>query len=249
MLSVTLSAAASSSGDGAEPLVIETYLQNSYPKYIALDNGGFSGWAVDVMRAIEAVDPQLQFRFPEFLIPFVRIHAALENGSIDLFIGTIRNAERDQRFHFIEPGLFPTHNVLVVRADYDASAIRSLADVLALGEQGRILVDRGTAHEAYLRQFENAHLDTGVVERSMNIDKLLAGRADFYYSTDIGVYATANEMGVHNQLHVLPFTVQEEWQYAAFSLQADPEKIARVEQALALLANTGILQQIWEKYR
>lgn len=232
----------------AASIVIRTSLQDSIPKYMQTADKEFKGICLDIMRAIEEVDPSIRFEYEKSLVPFARISRDLEVGSIDVFFGMVWNEEREELFSFIQPALYPTYNLLVVRADDPITTLASIDEVRALGRNGVILVDRATAHQAFLEEIGGLTIDSGGGNRRENLAKLMGQRGRFYYSTDIGLIGTIEEMELQDKVRFLPLVLVEDFQYAAFSQHASAETKERVSNALAVLQENGTLALIRARY-
>lgn len=233
----------------SEPLVVRTMLQDSAPKYVFMADGRVGGLGIDLMQALAHQDGNMRFEFAPLMTPFPRILFELEQGRIDVFIGAIYTDERAKNLHFLQPSLYQTTNRLVVRRQDAALAIDSLDDLRALGRDGMILVDRGTAHQQWLQQTGGLRLDAGADQRELNLQKLISGRARFYYSTDLGVLYTARQLGIESQIAVLPLVLKTEPQYLVVSVKADGRIAARLQAALQTLSDNGHLDAITAPYR
>jgi glutamate/aspartate transport system substrate-binding protein len=235
----------------AKVIELRTSLQDSEPKYLVKEVPGgepqVSGICVEIMRAIEKADPEIRFAFWHKQVPFKRIEQALTEGKNDVFFGMIKNEERAAKFIFVDPPLYSTYNKMVVRAEETAN-IQSLQDLLALGEEGRVLVDAGTAHVKFLQTQPGLIIDEGGKTREDNLKKLLLKRARFYYSTDLGITYYVKTMGLQNQVKLLPHVFKVDAQYLAFAKTVDAAVVARVTKTLEKLQASGELQRIRDQY-
>lgn len=235
----------------AERIVVRTSLQNSIPKYFEVEENGemiFTGICIDIMKAIESIDSDIEFVFDHHFIPFARIANDLEVGYIDVFLGMIWNEERDRLYNFVYPPLYPTYNLLVVRADDPIQNIESIDKLRKMGTDGIILVDHATAHQRFLEELGGLNIDSGGRNRNQNLTKLLSGRGRFYYSTDIGLVGTINEMEIQGKVRFLPYVLVEDFQYAAFSKHAPADMIEKIVEAITQLSENGTLSEIRAKY-
>lgn len=230
------------------PLQVRTMIQDSVPKYIQQADGSIAGLAIEIMHALERQDGALTFVYEPRMAPFPRIMYELNHGRIDAFIGAIYTEERAAQLTFLQPALYRTSNRLVVRKQDAGLDIASLDDVRALGRDGMILVDRGTAHQQFLQKIAGLKLDAGADQREQNLQKLLSGRGRFYYSTDLGVLHTAAEMQVSAQIVMLPLVIKSDAQYLVVSKNASPELKQRLQQALQTLVDNGQLAAITQRY-
>jgi polar amino acid transport system substrate-binding protein len=228
-------------------VVLKTNLQDSTPKYIQ-NAGVFSGLGIDIMKAIEKIDSGIKFTYPESFIPFARISSSLETGAIDVFFGMVKSEEREKQFVFVNPPLYATHNKMVVRKDDPIANIKSYNDIRALGADGIILVDFGTAHQKLLENEKDLRIDASGKNRKENLLKLMNKRGRFYYSTDMGLIGTIKEENLENKVRFLPHVFLEDFQYAAFSKSVPAATVLRVQKAIEMLSKNGELTKIRAKY-
>ena len=234
--------------NGTSELIIQTMLQDSAPKYIEQADGSYGGLAIDIMQALERADGTLTFQFDRLNTPFPRIVHELQHNRIDAFIGAIYTEARTELFDYLQPSLYHTQNRLVVRKQDSNLNIQSLNDIVSLGRDGVILVDRGTAHQSWLQNVPGLRVDGGANTREQNLLKLLSERGRFYYSTDLGVLHTARAMGIEHQIHFLPLVLKEEPQYLVVSKAMPPEARQRLQRALEQIHASGELAQIRARY-
>ncbi|MEE2023512.1 MULTISPECIES: substrate-binding periplasmic protein [Alkalimonas] len=235
-------------GNEASELIIKTMLQDSAPKYIEQADGSYTGLAIDIMQALERADGTLAFQFDRLNTPFPRIVHELQHNRIDAFVGAIYTDERAELFDYLEPALYSTQNRLLVRQQDASLVIGSLKDVVAMGRDAVILVDRGTAHHNWLQSIPGLRIDGGANTREQNLLKLLSERGRFYYSTDLGVLHTARAMGIEQQIHFLPLVLKEEPQYLVVAKALPIEARQRLQQALEHIYASGELAQIRARY-
>lgn len=82
----------------------------SEPKFVVLYESGKSavgGICVDIMRAIERVDPTLKFVGDQTWQPLLRIEAGVSNGHLDACCGLLRTKPREAKYVYIDPPFFP----------------------------------------------------------------------------------------------------------------------------------------------
>ena len=106
-------------------LELKTSAQDSPPKYYLRDDGSMGGICVDILHAIETVDPGLSFKGHEEFLPFKRLQLYLESGKLDVFFGLKNSPERLDKFQFSAIPLYRLKYVVAVRSD-DRADIESL---------------------------------------------------------------------------------------------------------------------------
>ncbi len=226
---------------------IRTAAQDSAPKFVALGNNVAGGLCVDIMRAIEKIDPSIRFVGENIFVPFKRIEIQLANSDIDVFFGFTRNQVREGLFRFIDIPLYKVSYVMAVRKD-DPITIKTFDDVRALKSDSTIMALFGTADIDYLNSVGGLTLDSSGRNPQAMLEKLVANRGRFVYYHRIGLNKTIGMEGMQDKVRILPVVFKEESHYAAFSKKAPAEMVSAVTSALKKLKENGQLQAIFNAY-
>jgi len=222
----------------------------SEPKFVALDPNGsnaIGGFCIDVLRAIERVDPTLKFVGDQTWQPLPRIEARLGNGQLDAVCALLREDPREAKYTFIEPPVMPVNFYLVARADDDVQ-IASWDDVRKLGQQGVILSINGIGILRKLRQEGGLQIDAGTYTAKGNLEKLLAGRGRFYYRHSPGLETEIRTAGMTGKVKILPTVMQSEQWYMALSKTIPADTADRIRKAIDTLKTHGELEKIQKKW-
>ncbi|MDC8756819.1 substrate-binding periplasmic protein [Janthinobacterium fluminis] len=220
------------------------------PKFIVAKRGGAShvvGLCVDIMRAVERVDPGLKFVGDQAMQPLIRVEAGVLNGDLDAACGFVRNPQRETQFNFVDTPLFVVKYYLTVRADDDIQ-INNWDDVRKLGDQGIILLIHGFAITRRLDEIGGLRVDSGANTSALNFQKLLAGRGRFYYHRSPGIKAEIRNAGVIGKVKVLPTNMDTQKFYMVLSKSLPAGTTERVRAAIAQLAKSGELTQLLAKW-
>lgn len=224
--------------------------QATEPKFIAVKRAGTNhvvGLCVDIMRAIERVDPSLKFVGDQTMQPLIRLEAGVAAGELDAACGLLRTPQRERKVNYVEPPLFPVRYYLVARADDDVQ-VGNWDDVRKLGDQGVILVIHGFGIARRLEEVGGLLVDTGANTSALNFQKLLIGRARFYYHRSPGVLAEIRNAGVGGKVRVLPTSMDTQKLYMVLSKTLAADTAERVRAAIALLNKRGELAQLLAKW-
>lgn len=231
----------------AKTIIIKTVSQEGFTSKYNLSNKEKSGICIDIIRAIEKIDPEVKFVGLESSDVTARIEESLGNGVIDCFFGLARTDERANRFILLEPPLYSSNQCLFVR-NGDSVIINSFDDVKKLGKAGVILVIRGTTQEAYLKSIGGLIIDNGSVDTVGNLKKLMSDRGRFYYGSDINTIEEINYKVFKKSLKVLPVRFQPSDICIAFSKQSMSKVVVRIQKDLKKLYDSGKLTKIYQKY-
>lgn len=227
---------------------LRTVSQDSQPKFIRNADGQPTGISIDVMRAIQKLDPSISFVGEERFMPLRRIERQLENGEIDVFFGFVRNKYRRDHFAFIEPPLYKSTPVLVARRN-DPINIKRLEEIRALGDEGVVMVTTGYAQVEHLRSLGLIVDDRGA-SLDQNLQKLIRGRGRFIFHPEIGVseMSETKPPELTDAIRILPTRFNEQGRYIAFSRTVPEATVKKVKMALDQLSASGELRRIVKKY-
>jgi len=205
------------------------------------------GLCIEIIQAIEKVNPQISFSGYQTYLPFRRLQKYLEDGKLDVFFGLKKTVARKGKYTFIDPPLYQLNYVALVRQG-DRVVIAETADVNSLGRHGKLLTINGTAASKYLRSQEGLAVDDSARTPEMLLKMLIAKRGRFAFYHDLGLsYLIANKE-IEKQVRILPAAFSTYYHYAAFSKNTEHGQVAKVKRALETMKRKGILNQIRNKY-
>lgn len=225
---------------------LKTAAQDSAPKFFVKPNKkNITGICIDVMRAIENIQPDIKFKGDQFFLPFNRIEIEVENGTLDCFVGFAKNKEREKKYIFIDIPIYYVKDILISRKD-DKVEIKALEDIKKL-DDNTIVVAMGTIQADKLKA-EGYNIDESGKSSEINVKKLLIGRGRFIYQSEIELIDTIKKMNVKNEIKIQPLITQTTGRYIAFSKKTPKDVIDKVNKAMEKLKNTGKLDEIFKKY-
>lgn len=218
---------------------------NSRVKY-APGNAIRPGICMEMLRAVEQVEPGLRFSGLDQQAPLRRVEIMLAQGEIDVFFCLLRSAEREKQWRYLPVPLYRIQHMVAMRQD-DGDEPRDLAELVAASRHKPVVVTRGTVLAATLRE-----AGASVTEAASDFEALqmlALGRTDHVYGQDLNL-----------QRHLREFRSGEKLRIAATVFQADQQFLvvgrkvpAAVEQlllrALQKLEREGQLKAISDKYR
>jgi len=226
---------------------LKTAAQESTPKYYQLEDNTMGGICVDIMQAIERVEPEIRFNGYQKFVPFIRIQKYLENGRLDVFFGFKETAKRKEKYSFLDIPLYQLNYVVAIRRD-DKVKINSLNDVRLLGEEGRLLTVYGTAASRFLHNQGGLLVDDGAKSPTILLKKLMAERGRIAFYHDLGLRRIIENENLEKEIIILPVSFSTYYHYAAFSKNISMETMNKVRTALEKLKDNGWLASIYSKY-
>ena len=226
---------------------LKTAAQNSHPKYFILENNKMGGICVDIMQAIERVDPEIKFNGYQEFLPFKRLQISLEEGGLDVFFGFRKTEERKINYLFLDVPLYQINYVVAVRAD-DKVKINSFDDIRSLYNNGSMLTVFGTAASDFLKMQEGVLVDDGAKNTKNLLEMLVTKRGRFAFYHDIGLRSAIKYEGYSTRIKILPVSFLTYSHFAVFSSKVPSETIDKVRSAIKKLQSNGELVQIISKY-
>jgi polar amino acid transport system substrate-binding protein len=239
-------------GSGTHGAQVRTAAQEgTSPKFVALgapSEHRIGGLCIDILRAIERIEPDIVFVGDQRWQPFARVEARVANGELDAACGFLRNAGRAARFDYIEPPLFPVNYFLLVRAD-DGVQIRDWNDVRRLGRQGVVLVNHGFGMAQQLEQLGGLTIDSGGRDSATNLAKLIAGRGRFFIHRAPGIETEIESAGVRQQVKVLPVAMHSEAFHMIVSKTMPALTRERMRKAIGRLIESGEMERLRRQWQ
>jgi len=244
MLSLAPAALAAS----AAPAVLKVVAQEgTEPKFIPAGIGRVVGLCVDLFRAIEKIEPGVQFAGDQQWLPLLRAHSELATHQHDALCAVQRTDERARQYVFLEPPLFQLRYQLIARAG-DPVVINTWDDVRKLGAQGIILTNRGYVSPDLLARIGGLQVDPSATSPAMNLQKLIAGRGRFFLHRAPGMQGFIERAGATQKVRVLPAVMMTTDVYMAMGTHVDPAVRQRVQRAIEQLEKSGEIARLLKKW-
>ena len=222
--------------------------QDSAPKFIK-EGEAWRGICVDIMRAIEYVDPEIRFQPLAGFQTLPKIEAALESGGVDVGCALARTPQRALRFHVVDIPLYHTFGRLAVRAS-DPVELRSFTDLRHQG--GGVLSVRGTIHSQILLA-RGMPLDESPERVTDALRRLIEGRGRFVFHNDFALRESIARARLGDRVRVLPnlfdFPELDSGRYMMVSRKVTPEAREHLRSALEILQRSVELARIFESFR
>ncbi|MES2263678.1 MAG: transporter substrate-binding domain-containing protein [Pseudomonadota bacterium] len=218
------------------------------PKFMNAERGdGIVGLCTDIMRAVERVDPGLKFVGDQNWMPLIRIMTELEAGAQDATCALQHTRERDQKFTYLEPVLYPVEYVLLARID-DPLVVGSWDDVRHLNPAPVILANRGFGASLILDNLGGLLVDSSTTDTQLNLEKLIAGRARLYFHRGPGMRRILERAGVIKKVRILPMVMHRADFYFVVGRHLPQATAERLQRALLLLEHRGELRALYKKW-
>ncbi|MBV8466657.1 MAG: transporter substrate-binding domain-containing protein [Burkholderiales bacterium] len=246
MVGLLLIPAATYAAD-APKIVLRTASQQATPaRYNAADRD-MPGLCVEILHAIEQIDPGIAFTGLDEEAPLQRVLAEVEKHRLDFFACAARTPEREAQLTYLAQQVYSSHDVLAVRAR-DTVDVHALADIPKLGTGDFVIVARGTMLEDMANKVPGLNVDAGSADKLVNLRKLLTGRARFYFETELNLNRAIQDAHAEKEVRILPTPLADEPQYVVVNKHLDTAVVARLNAALKTLEGTGALQRIYARY-
>ncbi len=232
----------------AQPLVVRTAAQDNNVLKYDRSNAQKPGICVEVIHAIERLDPGIQFSGWATPMALPRVEQRLAQNQLDAFCALIKTPDRETRFGFIDVPVYHAQHRIAVRAD-DAAQVSSLDDIRKLGVDGVVIVGKATAHESYLRNQGGLLLEASSGSTDVNLRMLVGGRGRFLYHTENALLRYIDEGKLQSKVKLLPTVFKSEALLFAVAPAWPQANRDRLEAALNKLSRRGDLGRIFANYR
>lgn len=213
-------------------------LRDGYPFSFADDDGNLTGFAYELLDEIESV---MALRFWRVAGTTMEINGAFERGEIDVLQSYAWSPERERVADFSAPYL-TMNGTIMVRAG--ERRVRSLEDLRGM----RILVHAGSLGESVL--VRNGLADSVVRVKSVEeaLVKVAAGEGDATLVGRLSGLALAYHLKLKN-LKTLDVPVEGyEIRYCIAVREGNRELLARLNEGLATLVQTGRYEALYQKW-
>lgn len=232
----------------AQPLSLRTVSQAGARIKYEPDAAGVprGGICLDILHAVQRVDPGLRFPGVEQPHPLRRVELLLEEGGIDVFFCLLRSPERAQRWHYAPTPLYGVRHAVVLRAEpplhvtgYEALAL--------LSRQQPVVVMRGSILVQALKR-EGVAV-TEVASDREALEMLLRGRASAVYGQEQNLQQAIRDaqLGARVRLQSQGFPLEH--QYLVYRKDLPQAAVDRLNAALKRLEADGSLRRIAEAPR
>jgi glutamate/aspartate transport system substrate-binding protein len=245
----TLASSAEAARSQGEELLLRTCSQAELPLKFDLANSQRPGICVEIIGALQQIDPGLHFFGLERELPLKRVAQELAGHQLDLFFSMIDTPDRIALgVDFLdEPVLYESRHQVAVRADDDIQ-LDKLPDITALRGRGVVLVTHGTAYVEHLQRVGGIQLSKLALSNSQNLKMLLVGRGRFFYHAGSTLRSQIAIDGLQDRVRILPTVFKVEAQRLAFSPRLATATRKRVVAALRQLDRNGGLQRLRDRY-
>lgn len=206
------------------------------------------GICVEVIQAIERIDPGIRFTGWDSPRSLPWIEQRLAGGELDVFCALIKNSEREARYGFVEVPVYTVRHRIAVRRD-DAIDVTSFDDIRKLGADGVVIVGRGTAHENHLKAQGGLHLELSSGSTDVNLRLLVGKRGRLLYHTENALLRYIEDGHLEDKVRLLPTVFKSEALLFAVSNALAPASRERLRVALTKLSQRGELARIYMGYK
>ncbi|MEN4010572.1 MAG: transporter substrate-binding domain-containing protein [Chloroflexota bacterium] len=218
-----------------ERRVIRVAGDQTYPPFEFLDNGVPSGFNVDLIHAIAA---EMDFEVEVTLGAWSEVRQGLLDGKYDLLLGMVPTAERDKVIDFSVPYTYIAFD-LFVPSDSNVSTLDDL--------RGKtVVVQTGGLMQEYL-QSQNYGAEPILVQDVSNALRLIHdGVYDAALLNRLQGQFLISELGLSNVRRVGSEILPSKYGMAV--KDGNKELLARLNEGLYLVSNSGQLNEIQEKW-
>ena len=227
-------------------VTFRTVYQEGFPSKFNSENPDRPGICLEVLRAVERIDPEVKFIGLEKRATTARILSMLDNREIDVFFGLARTPDRENKYIWIGKIFSAQAYLFVLRSE--SQEFTRMEQIQQLTQNNTILVIPKTAQDEYMKKIPGIQIDRGAQDTEQNLNKLVKGRGRFYFGSDSNTMPVISRMGLLLQVKTLPILFPANDNYLAAAQGVDPVALLRLRNAMEVLNSSGELQRIFNNY-
>ncbi len=234
-------------GIAAAQTTLRTVLQSGAPVKYDPQQAARPGLCLELLRAVEALDPGLRFSGLNLQAPLRRIERMLEGGEIDVFFCLLDTPQRRRLADYLPVPLYTVRHWVVQRSE-DARSISGYAELREAGQRKPVLVAQGSV---LAQSLQAAGVPFSDVARSdVEALRMLAlGRSDALYGQDMTLRPLLQGQGEGARFRVASGDFKVENHYAVVGRHLPEATASRLLRALQQLERSGKLAELQQKYR
>lgn len=233
----------------AEQIYIRTsYQDNNIYKYNT-ENSQSPGICIEIMQAVKKIDPDIDFIPTTEPMPLLRIKANMKIGDLGVFCGLIKNAEQEADFTYFNTVLYTLRYKVAVAID-DPIKIDSFNDIRnASAENNVVVTAQGSGYDNFVAKQGIMSIDAGAKDYAANFQKILIGRARFFYQSEVGLRYSIESLKLQNKVKILPTPLHSEEVFFVASKKMPKKSFEKLSKALENIDQQGGLERIRIKYK
>lgn len=217
--------------------VIQVGGDDSYPPYEFIDrDGNIAGYNVDMTRAIAEV---MGIEVEITLASWAEMRAALDSGEMDVLQGMVATAARERDYSFSAPSVIVNYSFFGRIGEADLQSYDDL--------RGKSVVVQyeGVVHD-FLRQNDFGVEIVPVRAHSDALRQVAAGNYDYALGATLPSLYFSREHNLSNIQVVWRPLQPQPYGYAVS--KGNEELLALFSEGLAILRNTGVQQEIYDRW-
>jgi signal transduction histidine kinase/ABC-type amino acid transport substrate-binding protein len=209
----------------------------NFPPYeYADENGVYTGFNVDIMRAI-ALSTGIDIKF--YPMSWYDACEQLKSGDVDVIEGMKVATDRDEYFEFSKEYLENSQSIFVVDDNNDINKFEDLKNKRVVIQQGDVAVNN-------LNTLNNVNIiNTNDQEQAIN--KLLSGEADAYIGNTLTGVFFINKLDIKNKIKIVG-KILNPTKYSIAVKYGDVETLSVVNSGLKEIKKNGTYDKIYRKW-
>ncbi len=220
----------------AEPL---TLLTEEYPPFNFTKEGELTGVTTQVVQEITR---RLGISDSIEVVPWARGYERLRTEPNIVLFSAARTPEREALFHWVGPIYSERLSFYARKAD-----ARHIESMEAAKQMGTIATYRDDFGQQTLKSLGFTNLDSSNSPQSC-VRKLMAGRVDLWFVSNIGAAKIAQEAGIDPEEIEEVFTYKQSSSYIAFSKQTSLATIQQWQKTLDEIKADGTFRWLAQKW-
>ncbi|MBU3128986.1 transporter substrate-binding domain-containing protein [Clostridium tagluense] len=209
----------------------------NFPPYeYADENGIYTGFNVDIMRAI-ALSTGIDIKF--YPMSWKEACEKLKNGEVDVIEGMKIETDRDKYYEFSKEYLENSQSIFVVEGNNDINQFRDL-------ENKKVVIQQGDVSANNLNTLNNVNI-VYTNDQEQAINKLLTGEADAYIGNTLTGVFFINKLDIKNKIKIVG-KVLNPTKYSVAVKYGNVETLRIINSGLKEIKKNGTYDKIYRKW-
>ncbi len=226
---------------------ISVAYQDIAPKYIMSDTGLAGGVCVEILSALEAVNPEIHFSEPKYFTPIKRIMYGLQEGSLMAFCGAAFGKERAEKILYSNIPLYSVSTLLVVSKD-NTREYSSINDLKSDPNLRFSSIANTSTHKRLIKSgFNMSKHYLKSVEQGLGI--VLLNKSNVFAYHSLGLKFVIDENKKWSGLKLLPISLRNYEHWMVFNKRIRKDHLKVINAALKEIRDKKILEKIVLKYQ
>ena len=217
--------------------IIKVAGDNNFPPFEYIDdNGNYTGFNVDIVRALSL---SCGFEVQFYPMNWNEACKELKDGEIDLIQGMKRNQEREEEYDFSKSHCQNSQSIFILNKNLDIYKLEDLKDKNVALQKGDIALNN-------LKSLDNVKI-IFTKNQEDALKKLLSKEVDAYIGNTLTAVNYINKLEIRDKLRIVDAPINST-EYSIVVKKGDTELLNKINRGLGEIEKDGTYQTIYRKW-